>query len=275
MASVMETTITQRIVIEGGSLPRGSHWVPDELSVVGGEPYIPLSHRDRKLAAYCGIDRSVSSPFKDCAWMLGLKLRRNEVVLDAATQAATEQDVIGALGGNIPLVRKFSKIDFDSLPNHVYIDMPAVELDGERVEAMRLRVLVESDPKRMVRLHLDPSSLSYIRLAIRESCSRGESVVKRRKFIDRISCEVPHVMFDYRRQSLYTNYTDQDGREKRKYQKPEPMDEATLHAAALVLQGFRQKHHCGDEDDEVGDEVERDEAHAAGQEDDDEHQVDA
>lgn len=229
------TVVSERVVIEGGNLGRFNHWVPEEISVVGGANYLPLAARDRKLAAYCGGDLALAHPLAGTSVLRDLRKLRNDKVMELIHEEELKEDPMAAGAPATNRSGHLGLVDMDALPNEIILHMPAIEHDGESVAATDLYVLVDVDPKKVVRLKLESSSLEYVRMMVRSSLGQGETDTKRRKALERVTVNVRGVRWDYRRQSLYTWYTNPDGRRKQKYAKPDDMDQASIDACAQHL----------------------------------------
>ena len=145
------TVVSERVVIEGGNLGKFNHWVPEEISVVGGANYLPLAARDRKLAAYCGVDLALAHPFAGTSVLRDLRKLRNDKVMELIREEELKEDPMAAGAPATNRSGHLGLVDMDALPNEIILRMPAIEHDGESVAATDLYVLVDVDPKQAVR----------------------------------------------------------------------------------------------------------------------------
>ena len=239
-----QAVVSKRVVISGGELKEGDVWVPSELHIVNGQSYLPLSYRDRRLAAFCGMpNTSRSSVLAECGFLEMLKHARNASTPQLVQQALAAKDPFGApLGAGKK--RSFVHMDPDEVAKEVAVDMPAVDFEGEHCDQMKIYVLTESDPRRLVRMRLTGDAMDYVRIAMRSSLGDGSR--QWRKHAERASISVPSVRMDYRRRSMYVQYQDGDGRQKTKYMKPTDTSQDEVNACAEKLREWFQENNHAD-----------------------------
>ena len=77
------TKVTQRLVVEGGSLREGQYWSPREVKVFNGDAYIALSATDRELVKFIGVGAGRGHPLAYNEYFVWLRNKRNQAVDDA------------------------------------------------------------------------------------------------------------------------------------------------------------------------------------------------
>ena len=77
MAAVV---VQHQLVISGGSLKRGDAWVPDELNIIHGQPFLPIQKSSLRLQRFCGVSSYVLAPFANNMYFDIIRGQRNAAV---------------------------------------------------------------------------------------------------------------------------------------------------------------------------------------------------
>ena len=216
----MAVTVAQRWVVEGGSLL--TPWVPSRLVNCGGRVFLELKTADRKLASLLGLQGGHEQRFTSVVRQL-----RNHAVDDVILASMRVNDPLGQFDH----VTKEDRASFpaDALPDTVTIELPEVTYNGEVGGACTMTCLAEIARFKCAAIELTSDNLHYVRVATLALAGEHTdelhfapnlSTRKKRPAESKVVISSKFVKADYRRKSLYTRWTDPDGRVKRHYHQP-------------------------------------------------------
>lgn len=214
--TMIEVSLTPAVCINGGALSEEEQWYVVPI-VVDGASFVRLSHTDRKLAAFCGFDKSDRSPLKHVSVLDKLVDLRNAVV-DEAMRATGDV-------GNKP--KSVIKDDIDSV---LTITMPKFSFEGMDVDELDMKVLASATRNAVVAIELNETNLNYIYKSMRLAHVGEDSPKKRggpKPKDERCTFEsCPSVRRVQRGSAttLYVTYTDSDGRKRRRFFTPKKSD---------------------------------------------------
>ena len=201
---------------------------PAEVENASGAHVVALRNTDRGLASFCGVpsrERALSHDW----WLDELRRRRNLAVDDAITQVLRQRAPDGRVGD---FARESKQVEDDSLPRIVTVHMPECVVDDTRMHGVDMRVLVDRNPNKVVKVEATTENFSYIREAVRASRS-DDPVRQRRAAGERVRTDTKHVYYNYARGALIARYVDGEGRQRSRSAKVKPSQDVAGEARAL------------------------------------------
>ena len=157
-----------------------------------------------------------------------LRQLRNQAVDDIILAAMRRDDPLGQYDRVSKQDR--AKVAPDALPETVAILLPDVTYNDEIAGACTMTALVEIAPLKCASIELTSQNLNYLRVAslalqsdhTDELHFAGTLSRRKRKVSAECKVETPLKMagVDYRRHSMFIEWTDGGGRKKKHYQKP-------------------------------------------------------
>ena len=181
------------IVVEGGDLTEP--WVLQQYTCDGGEYYFKITSTDRKLAAFCGANRSLSHPLQDCDFFRYLANLRDKEMW-RMTKELVPKELRGKPRGEL---REYA-------PKSVVVSLP---YDG--FADTSIKMLTSETSQENPTIHLTANALALVREGIRrtfENPKRG----RRSKGANVLYEQYPDVKEYYDGKRLKIEYKDPDGR---------------------------------------------------------------
>ena len=172
----MAITVSERVVVEVGNV----QWIVpcDRVTTVDGAKFITLSYSgDRGFAKFCGADMKQSNPLK-LHDGLALMLKLRDDAMQQLLQPVAAEKLVCHTHGDLTLKEK--AMLQDDIASVVEIEVPALVLGDESIDAFRLRVLSAIDPRKPIAIEATPLNLSYVRLAMRASVASSGAIKRSR-----------------------------------------------------------------------------------------------
>ena len=213
MAAPIE--LTRCLVVNGGGCGK-TPWTLTNTSVVDGREYLSLSKRD------FGFARFVAGDTKAC---------RPMTFLDTLRRLRTDASILCCSGESLFDVQLPQKKRAKSqqraacleaarrgdLPATVMVELPAVRVEGEdEVPAISMRVKSSLDPHECVAMEVTVENLTYVRMAMRASCSSSHG---------RAASICAGVRWDKKRQAFIAKRLQPNGKHVFRTFRPDTEDE--------------------------------------------------
>ena len=153
------------LTVEGGRLC-GRPWIVHGVEQLEGRDFAPLDKRDTGLARFV-LGLSQKNPLKDHTFFDDLRQQRNQLTLGLNMPA--KQGSRQWRKARVTMAVGVQESDVVELPR------PALEVDGERMDATIVRVKRPKSFNERVLIEFDAETLRYIRLAIIAGGQRADA----------------------------------------------------------------------------------------------------
>ena len=225
MSSCGNTVVSSKLVmmVTGGNLGMKECtkvWKPREMTIIEGNPYIPLGERDHMLKAYLGIQMHRG-------YFQNLIKMRNDAVDALLLKRLRELDEFAtALPSNRKLLNNVS------LPTSIILEIG---------EAHSIEVLTERNMLKTVYIHLTAPNLHALSLHARDYAVQPPQ--RKRKRADVVELKYEFIKRNPRRLTLSVGFTTAEGVQTRKLQKVDEWTQEACDEAQDVLVDYLRAHH--------------------------------